>query len=290
MIHQIWKNNYKYRNKLSLLREKFRIRIHKIKFSYMSVKIINKIFSNSLSKKCFCERFRAAFVPESLIKHILKSFKLFVQTFYSSKTPPVILNYYPVKVTDEHLFDRRLIKNISCLFFNDLRRSINISGKGNFHALVSAILRVRMNNIIPAAIVHGDLPWRRRNVSHICRGFPADKNIITKMFSGFTDKLCGLSPKPGTFTNILRTYSVFSKNTPDVFGYTPLNIRSFTVSVRNTPAYLRANPENINVLSATFRKFTALSRRFTDKINYPSQHFRRTPANAGVLPGVCGGS
>ena len=213
-----------------------------------------------------------------------------MQIFYSSKTPHIILNYYPVKDIVEHLFVWRLIKNISCLFFNDLRRSINNFRKGNFHARVSAILRVRMNNIIPAAIVHGDLPWRRRNVSHISSGLPADINIITKMFNGFTDKLCGLPSKPGTVTNILRTYSVFSKNTPDVFRYIPLNIRSFTVSVRNTPAYLRAIPENINVLSATFRKFTALSRRFTDKINYPSQHFRRTPANARVLPGVCGGS
>jgi hypothetical protein len=201
-----------------------------------------------------------------------------------------MLSYDPVKVTDEHSFDRRLIKNISGELYNDLRKSIKNPGKGNFHARVSTILRVRMNNIIPAAIVHGDLPWRRRNVSHICSGFPADINIITKMFSGFTDKLCGLSPKHRTFTNILRTYSVFSKNIPDVFRYIPLNIRSFTVSVRNTPAYLRANPENINVLPGTFRKFTALSRSFTDKINYPSQHFRRTPANAGVLPGVCGGS
>jgi hypothetical protein len=86
-----------------------------------------------------------------------------------------IINYQNRINNQLSIINRRLIKNISCLFFNDLRRSINISGKGNFHARVSAILRVRMNNIIPAAIVHGDLPWRRRNVSHICRGFPADK-------------------------------------------------------------------------------------------------------------------
>ena len=70
-------------------------------------------------------------------------------------------SYDQVKVTDEHSFDRRLIKNISYLFFNDLRKSIKNPGKGNFYARVSALLRVRMNNIIPAAIVHGDLPWRR---------------------------------------------------------------------------------------------------------------------------------